>query len=129
MGLDMYLAGEIFYTSHDQKRQKKDGFEIERVLLQMGHWRRHWALHNYIEYHFQEHIGDYKIILDQKKLRAVAKAVEEKDLGKIGDVEEVISDPESIKSITTSFNAAADWLDKKEKEKGVWCHVEYYGSW
>ena len=51
MGLDMYLTGDKFVPDYQDKfpRAKVDSYPVESLRLQLGYWRKHWALHNYIE--------------------------------------------------------------------------------
>ena len=51
MGLDMYLTGDKFVPDYQDKlpRAKVDSYPVESQRLKLGYWRKHWALHNYIE--------------------------------------------------------------------------------
>jgi len=79
MGLDMYLTGDKYTPSFgDNEREVVDGYEVESQRLKMGYWRKHWALHNYIEgfEEFKELDGSHKIDLSSDNLRLIADAVE-----------------------------------------------------
>ena len=131
MGLDMYLTGDKFTPTHDDrhKRAKVDGFEVESQRLSLGYWRKHWALHNYIEANYNGFAELGKVELGPKSLREIADAVEQ---GKMPDadymekIDEYYKEPEQVAKTVKALRNAADWL---ELEDGFWRSVEYYGSW
>ena len=136
MGLDMYLTGDKFTPTHDDrhKRAKVDGFEVESQRLSLGYWRKHWALHNYIEEHHNPH-GDGKVDLDSEVLRILADAVEQgllvdpDDLDVVPNYADVYAyhkEPEQVANTVKILRNAADWLDRDD---GFWRTVEYIGSW
>ena len=78
MGLDMYLTGDKFTPTHDSKhqRQKTDGYEVTSLRLDLGQWRKHWALHNFIDQHYSD--GErHETSLDPNQLLEIAEAVEQ----------------------------------------------------
>jgi len=130
MGLDMYLTGDKFVPEHQDKlpRAKVDSYPVESQRLKMGYWRKHWALHNYINDNYCED-GSVKIELESDDLRKIADAVEQGDLLDAGYREEIDAwhkDPDKVAETLKILRDAADWLDK---EDNTWKSVEYYGSW
>ena len=130
MGLDMYLTGDKFVPEHQDKlpRAKVDSYPVESQRLQMGYWRKHWALHNYIMDMIHPKDGA-KIELDADELRTIADAVEQ---GKMPDadyrdeIDAYHKEPDQVAATVKILRDAADWL---EKEDNTWKSVEYYGSW
>ncbi len=140
MGLDMYLTGDKFTPSFgDNKRELVDGYEVESQRLSLGYWRKHWALHNYIEERHNPY-SEVKVDLDSDALRIIADAVEQgllvdpDDGGDIPrqsrnhyqDVYAYHREPEQVANTVKILRDAADWLDRDD---GFWRSVEYYGSW
>ena len=130
MGLDMYLTGDKFVPEHQDNlpRAKVDSYPVESQRLKMGYWRKHWALHNYIDSNYCED-GSVKIELESDDLRKIADAVEQGDLLDAGYREEIDAwhkEPEKVAETLKMLRDAADWLDK---EDNTWKSVEYYGSW
>ena len=130
MGLDMYLTGDKYVPEHQDNlpRAKVDSYPVESQRLQMGYWRKHWALHNYINDNYCED-GSVKIELESDDLRKIADAVEQGDLLDAGYREEIDAwhkEPEKVAETLKMLRDAADWLDK---EDNTWKSVEYYGSW
>jgi len=130
MGLDMYLTGDKFVPEHQDNlpRAKVDSYPVESQRLKMGYWRKHWALHNYINDNYCED-GSVKIELESDDLRKIADAVEQGDLLDAGYREEIDAwhkEPEKVAETLKMLRDAADWLDK---EDNTWKSVEYYGSW
>ena len=131
MGLDMYLTGEKFVPSiGDEPRELVDGYEVESQRLSLGYWRKHWALHNYIEEHYPSE--GRRIYLESDDLRDIGKAVAD---GKLVDpvddympsYAEVYAyhrEPEQVRKTVSTLREAANWLDG-----GHWRSVEYVGSW
>jgi len=131
MGLDMYLTGDKFVPEHQDNlpRAKVDSYPVESQRLKMGYWRKHWALHNYIEANYNDGESLGKVELESDDLRKIADAVEQGDLLDAGYREEIDAwhkEPEKVAETLKMLRDAADWLDK---EDNTWKSVEYYGSW
>ena len=131
MGLDMYLTGDKYVPEHQDNlpRAKVDSYPVESLRLQMGYWRKHWALHNYIEANYNDGESLGKVELESDDLRKIADAVEQGDLLDAGYREEIDAwhkEPEKVAETLKMLRDAADWLDK---EDNTWKSVEYYGSW
>ena len=131
MGLDMYLTGDKFVPEHQDNlpRAKVDSYPVESQRLKMGYWRKHWALHNYIEDNYNDGESLGKVELESDDLRKIADAVEQGDLLDAGYREEIDAwhkEPEKVAETLKILRDAADWLDK---EDNTWKTVEYYGSW
>jgi len=132
MGIEMYLTGDKFVPEigcQDKlPRAKVDSYPVESLRLQMGYWRKHWALHNYIDSNYCED-GSVKIELESEDLRNIADAVEQgklPDADYSGETDAYHKEPEQVAETLKILRAAADWLDKKDN---TWKSVEYYGSW
>ena len=131
MGLDMYLTGDKFVPEHQDNlpRAKVDSYPVESQRLKMGYWRKHWALHNYIEANYNGFAELGKVELGPISLREIADAVEQ---GKIPDadyrdeIDAYHKEPDQVAATVKTLRDAADWL---EKEDNTWKSVEYYGSW
>lgn len=133
MGLDMYLTGDKYTPSFgDDKREVVDGYEVESHRLKLGYWRKHWALHNYIEDNYGESDGG-RFHLESEDLRDIATAVEGGKLVDPDDLDYVPSyrsvyahwrEPEQVRETVATLRKAADWIDG-----GAWNSVEYVGSW
>jgi len=126
MGLDMYLTGDKYTPSFgDNKREVVDGYEVESQRLKLGYWRKHWALHNYIEQKYVK--SDGRILLEPEFLLEIADAVEQGNLPEanyLPTIDASYKKPEEIAKTVKIFRDAADWLDG-----GEWRSVEYVGSW
>tara|TARA_R110002072_G_scaffold9099_3_gene44636 strand:- start:2911 stop:3303 length:393 start_codon:yes stop_codon:yes gene_type:complete len=128
MGLDMYLTGDKFVPEHQDNlpRAKVDSYPVESQRLKLGYWRKHWALHNYIN----DNYGDgYKIELNSDNLREISEAVEHGhllDANYRDEIDAYHKEPEQVAKTAKILADAADWLDK---EDNTWKSVEYYGSW
>ena len=133
MGLDMYLTGDKYTPSFsDNGREVVDGYEVESQRLKLGYWRKHWALHNYIEENYSENNGG-RFHLESEDLRDIATAVEGGKLVDPDDLDDMPSyrsvyshwrEPEQVRETVNTLRKAADWLDG-----GEWNSVEYVGSW
>jgi len=131
MGLDMYLTGDKFVPEHQDNlpRAKVDSYPVESQRLKMGYWRKHWALHNYIEANYNDGESLGKVELGPISLREIADAVEH---GKLPDAnyspqtDAIHKEPEEVAETVKMLRDAADWLEKKDN---TWKSVEYYGSW
>jgi len=131
MGLDMYLTGDKFVPEHQDNlpRAKVDSYPVESQRLKMGYWRKHWALHNYIEANYNGFAELGKVELEPISLREIADAVEQ---GKIPDadyqdeIDAYYKEPDQVAATVKILRDAADWL---EKDDNTWKSIEYYGSW
>ena len=128
MGLDMYLTGDKFVPEHQDNlpRAKVDSYPVESQRLKMGYWRKHWALHKYIEESYVKSGG--KVLLEADFLREIADAVEQGKLPDANYSDEVDAhhkEPDQVAKTAKILRDAADWLDK---EDNTWKTVEYYGS-
>ena len=129
MGLDMYLTGDKFTPTHDDrhKRAKVDGYEVESQRLSLGYWRKHWALHKCIEQDYVKSGG--KILLEADFLLEIADAVEQGNLPEADyspQTDAYHKEPEQVANTVKILRDAADWLDRDD---GFWRSVEYHGSW
>lgn len=52
MGLDSHLRGRRVYFGKALKDE--EGFDIVAVEVDLGYWRKHWALQSYVTDHFGE---------------------------------------------------------------------------
>ena len=131
MGLDMYLTGDKFVPEHQDNlpRAKVDSYPVESQRLKMGYWRKHWALHNYIEANYNGFAELGKVELEPIALREIADAVEQgklPDADYRGEIDAYHKEPDQVAATVKTLRDAADWL---EKDDNTWKSVEYYGSW
>ena len=128
MGLDMYLTGKKFIPNHDGKHQRAivDGYEVSSMDLDLGQWRKHWALHKCIEQDYVKSGG--KILLEADFLLEIADAVEQGNLPEADyspQTDAFHKEPEEVAKTAKIFRDAAAWL---QREDGFWRDVEYLGS-
>jgi len=135
MGLDMYLTGKKFIPTHDGKHQREvvDGYEVSSMDLDLGQWRKHWALHKYIEENVvcrQIHgEGEGKFVFLDEELLEIANAVEQGNLPDADyspQTDAFHKEPEQVAKTAKIFREAHAWVTR---EDGLWKDVEYNGSW
>jgi hypothetical protein len=129
MGLDMYLTGEKFIPTHDGKHTRPivDGYEVSSTTLNLGQWRKHWALHNCIEQDYVK--SDGRILLEPEFLLEIADAVKQGNLPEANyspETDAFHKEPEEIAKTVKIFRDAYDWVNR---EDGFWRSVYYEGSW
>ena len=130
MGLDMYLTGDKFTPTHDGKheRQKVDGYEVTSLRLDLGQWRKHWALHNYIDLHYSDS-ERHEISLDPNQLLEIAEAVEQgrlPDANYSTEIDDHYTEADIVANTAKIFRDASAWL---QLDDGFWRDVTYLGSW
>ena len=127
MGLDMYLTGKKFIPNHEgNQREVVDGYEVSSMDLDLGQWRKHWALHKCIEQDYVKSGG--KILLEADFLLEIADAVEQGNLPEADyspQTDAFHKEPEEVAKTAKIFRDAAAWL---QREDGFWRDVEYLGS-
>ena len=128
MGLDMYLTGEKFIPTHDGKHTRPivDGYEVSSTTLNLGQWRKHWALHNCIEQDYVK--SDGRILLEPEFLLEIADAVKDGNLPEANyspETDAFHKEPEEIAKTVKIFRDAYDWVNR---EDGFWRSVYYEGS-
>ena len=134
MGLDMYLHGSKFHTSHvaDETAEQPylDGKRVRTSIVDLGYWRKHANLHGYIVETFANGIDEcQEIPLNEEQLEQIAKAIEERKLphtegfffGKSEWHEEEVSPSEDAKI----FRDAKEFLRKRDWTRSVY----YRASW
>ena len=128
MGLDMYLTGKKFIPNHEgNQREVVEGYEVSSMDLDLGQWRKHWALHKCIEQDYVKSGG--KVLLEAAFLLEIADAVEQGNLPEADyspQTDAFHKEPEEVAKTVKIFRDAAAWL---QREDGFWRDVEYYGSW
>ena len=129
MGLDMYLTGKKFIPTHDGKHQRAivDGYKVSSMDLDLGQWRKHWALHKCIEQDYVKSGG--KILLEADFLLEIADAVEQGNLPEADyspQTDAFHKEPEQVANTVKIFRDAHAWVTR---EDGLWKDVEYQGSW
>ena len=129
MGLDMYLTGKKFIPDHDGKHQRAivDGYKVSSMDLDLGQWRKHWALHKCIEQDYVKSGG--KILLEADFLLEIADAVEQGNLPEADyspQTDAFHKEPEEVAKTAKIFRDAAAWL---QREDNFWRTVYYEGSW
>jgi hypothetical protein len=129
MGLDMFLTGEKFIPTHDGKHTRPivDGYEVSSTTLNLGQWRKHWALHECIEQDYVKSGG--RILLEPEFLLEIADAVKQGNLPEANyspQTDAFHKEPEQIAKTVKIFRDAYDWVNR---EDGFWRSVYYEGSW
>ena len=130
MGLDMYLKGEKFIPTHDGKHTRPivDGYEVSSTTLNLGQWRKHWALHECIEQDYVKSGG--RILLEPEFLLEIADAVKQGNLPEANyspQTDAFHKEPEQIAKTVKIFRDAYDWVNRREDS--FWRSVYYEGSW
>lgn len=75
MGLDMYLEGRTFNWNRE-KAEKRDGFPVQGVILDLAYWRKHPNLHGFIVREFAGGKDEcQEIPLDEDALVKIIDAV------------------------------------------------------
>ena len=160
MGLDMYLTGDKFkHTEYarDSKGEilrdedggiipinvpKIDGYVRRSEKLEVGYWRKHAPLHNFIVNAFADGEDNCRPIdLSAEDLRWIAKVLrgEDKNHGLadndecrgffFGDDDWWDELREHAHEDAEIFDKAADWLDSDQQGDEYWHSVEYQASW
>ena len=130
MGLDMYLQGHKFTPTHDGKhqRQKTDGYEVVSLRIDLGQWRKHWALHNFIEQNYSDGERGDAFPLDPNQLLEIAEAVEQgrlPDANYSPETDDHWKEPEQVAQTAKTLRDASAWV---QRDDGFWRDVEYMGS-
>ena len=160
MGLDMYLTGDKFKRtefakdSNGEILRDEDGraLEVNEVLvdeykcssqrLEVGYWRKHSPLHNFIVNAFADGEDNCRPInLSAENLRWIAKVLRSEDnnhglpdndgcrgffFGDNGWWDEL---RENAYEDAEIFDKAAKWLDSDQQGDEYWHSVEYQASW
>ena len=130
MGLDMYLDGEIFFTTlEDHKRQVEAGYETPNHILELGYWRKHPDLHGFIVETFNNGIDDCKPIqLEVDDIDKIIRAIEENNLPKTSGFffGESLNDQQEQQSSIEIFKRARKWLT--EEQNGCCKFIVYQAS-
>ena len=114
MGLDMYLEGRTFLWGnwqHPERDEKRDGFKIKNVTVELGYWRKHPNLHGYIVQEFAGGVDEcQEIPLTEENILQIIDAISNKDLpttrGFFFGASDGSEDAESI----AVFEKALEWL-------------------
>ena len=67
MGLDMWLMGEKSW--HGAVRRREDSFPVEKLILELGYWRKHYDLHDAM-------LANYKDSFGAEDLRRLLQVIE-----------------------------------------------------
>ena len=133
MGLDMYLHGSKFHTSHvaDETDEPSylDGKRVRTSIVDLGYWRKHPNLHGYIVETFASGIDEcQEIPLNEDQLEQIAKAIEERKLphteGFFFGSSEDVGDVET-KADAQTFREAKEFLRRRDWTRSVY----YRASW
>lgn len=120
MGLDMYLTGKKYLPkNHDDpdKNEMEDGFRVSERCLELGYWRKHPDLHEFITETFG---GDNdEITLDKEAMEQIIQASANRQFTR------GLTKTEMDRDISI-FAKAIEWLDKQD---GSWKTVQYVASW
>ncbi len=120
MGLDMYLTGNrhILNARSGSMRKKSESYDL-------GYWRKHQKLHNYIVQKFANGVDDCEEIeLSLDDLREIRRAVQNPNIMGADNPEEATGD--ETHDLTQLLQATA-WLLEKDDE--AYRSVNYQASW
>lgn len=127
MGLDMYLEGHKFFWGNYEQPEKnliEDGFPLKGKELELGYWRKHQNLHDYIVqtfadgWRYQCHMCQ-KIELDADDVDTIIAAIQ--------GLHDSHGAAEEIEKDIQIFKRAKAWL--AERQKGVSKSIIYRASW
>lgn len=128
MGLDMYLTGEKYLPSSQSAPVMEDGFRVKRrdFELELGYWRKHHNLHEYIVENFAESGEDdcRDIELCAEQLEQLLAVVRMKGLP-LSEYD--TNDDEEKAADIYILEGALTWLQCEDA--GVWKSIKYYASW
>ena len=127
MGLDMYLEGRTFNWKMGGKVEKRDGFRVKGVMLELGYWRKHPDLHGYIVQKFAN--GEdrcQEIPLDEDALRNILAAVKADALPHTEGFFFGQSQSEDKKRSIEILEGAIKWLEQETPPRR---EVVYQASW
>jgi hypothetical protein len=132
MGLDMYMQGEIHLPFDTVK--KLDGFKVDKLVLEIGYWRKHPNLHGYIVKEFAGGVDEcQRIDLSREQLVQLLKAVKEDKLPPTEGFFFGESDGSEKEGDIQVIEQAIAWLDGEKKtkgqRKGEYRSVVYKASW
>lgn len=136
MGLDMYLTGEKYLIRDWETPDNNlthDGYRVQRVVLELGYWRKHPNLHGYIVEKYADGKDDCQPIrLTEKCLQAIMDAVERGQLpateGFFFGSSDFWSAPEQVAETLHTLGGALRWLQDQRGGKAV-REVYYQASW
>jgi hypothetical protein len=134
MGLDMYLSGsKTFHGRWGTPSRMEDGLPVEKVVVTLGYWRKHWPLHNFIVGEFAEGVDEcQEIELTFGQINEIIDAVKEGkleyDTGDYSQDEIAEYDKETLQQL----GRALMWktMDQDPPEaKPMWKTLVYVASW
>jgi hypothetical protein len=127
MGLDQYLFGRVSRYCKKEAEEKQDGFPVRTKELEIGYWRKHYALNDYIDSEFGCD-ADGSVYLNAVEIRQILDAV-------MGDIphsplytsvsEEGEPDTEEEAAARKRhdievFTKALEWLEKDDTTEEAW---------
>lgn len=114
MGLDMYLEGRTFNWDRGDNVEKRYGFRVRGVMLDLGYWRKHPDLHGYIVQTFADGRDEcQEIPLDEDALRNILAAVKANRLPHTEGFFFGQSTPDRKKETVEILEAAIKWLEQE----------------
>jgi hypothetical protein len=136
MGLDMYLEGELWQwnsTNGGGATRATDKL-IKSIRVELGYWRKHHNLHQYIIQEFADNVDNYEDVdLDGDILRKLIEHLEQEPLLRSEQVQEPIySDEEGEDRAGTlkQLKGALNWLNATDGEYQGWTRTVFYrASW
>jgi len=113
MGLEQYLYGRVARHCFPDDEETEDGFPVKVKELELGYWRKHYALNDYIMNNF-EMDGNDTIHLDADDIREILNAITNRELP---DQEaEYACTPKEMEARRLddieTFTKALEWLNK-----------------
>lgn len=144
MGLDMYLHTRRFdhsgsrWEPENDKRPTHNGWPQQSLEYDVGYWRKHAPLHNYIVRNFaydgEDNCQPIDLSADQCRqvaswLRSKSWSTDEDDEGGFffGDSEWWEHLKSEADEDATTFERVADWLEQDEPD--MWRSCNYQASW
>ncbi len=125
MGLDIYLSGRIT-PAYPHSEYRSDGKEVEEVRVRLAHWRKDWALQNYMMENYPDE-GDpnSEWTFSATGLRELLKEIFHGALN--GRDEGQPYPPESFEQTISNLKSAIEWVEQAPTTE--WRDVVYRASW
>lgn len=132
MGLDMYLSGDKYlptkFNVDEPDNIYEDGFRVKSRRLELGYWRKHPNLHEFIVNTFADGVDKcQENTLTTPMIEEIIEAIKNQQLPDTKGFLFVHSDDTETNQDLEIFTKALDWLNVEEV--GVWRSVKYRASW
>lgn len=124
MGLDMYLHGKISYW---QLKEEKEGFPLVSKTYELGYWRRHSNLHEFIVQTFADNEDKcQEIYLSLTDLQLIHDAI---NMEALSNSPCEIPDDSYRSSSLEIIEKSMNWLKNGDDDHSEYREIYYQASW